>query len=202
MDKYLAMIPKNILAFLAITGGIAFIIFSQPPNSICDSQLEVINKSQRNFLYQDPKMKGVTTSAYERLRDYCKNANNPGGCYELFQGLKNMIHDLETFTSECVGAVGGVTEYKRALWQSADMMVRLAWGEAPPAAYTTKLGWLDTADISLFCKLKARVVIFYGQPEWEQFREKMMGELPGAKDLPRNQVWELSLFSVPCERYP
>lgn len=196
------MIPKNLLAFLAIVGGIAFIILSQPPHSLCDSQLEVINSSQRKFLFKDPKSKQILTTKYEILRDHCKMTNNPGGCYELFQELKNMLHDLATLTKECSSAVSDIKEYKRALWEPIEIMVRLGWGEAPPASYTAKFGWLDPADLSLFCRMKDRITTFYGDSGWENFREKMMRELPGAKDLPRNQVWDLSIFSENCARYP
>jgi hypothetical protein len=78
----------------------------------------------------------------------------------------------------------------------------LAWGETPPTAYHAKFGWLDTADVSLYCGLKTRIIAFYGDPAWSAFREKMMKELPGAKDLARNQVWDMSLFSENCSRYP
>lgn len=129
--------------------------------------------------------------------------NNPGGCYELFSLMKSFLQDLSTVTQECGSAVGGVKEFNRALWETADLMVRLAWGDAPPSAYHAKFAWLDTADIALYCKLKNRIQIIYGEQAWNSFREKLMTkELPGAKDVPRNQVWDMSIFSENCARYP
>jgi hypothetical protein len=83
-----------------------------------------------------------------------------------------------------------------------ELLLRVAWGTKPPDAYHAKFGWLDTADISLFCKLKTRIISFYGEPAWNAYREKMMKELPGAKDIARETVWDLSLFSENCSRYP
>jgi len=202
MDKLLATVPKNMLAFLAIVGFILLIALVQPPASVCDSQLEIIQHSQRHFLFPDPKSKLVKTTKFEKLRDQCKITNSPGGCYELFQKMKTFLHDLGTMGGECASAVGDVSEYKRAMIETADLMVRLAWGDAPPSAYHAKFGWLDTADISLYCTLKARLISTYGDEFWNGFREKMMKDLPGAQTLPRNQIWDMSIFSENCARYP
>ena len=190
------------LAFLAIVAGTAFIILSRPPHSVCDSQMEVINTAEASFLFKDPKTKLNPATTYERLRDQCKTGNSPGGCYEFFQELKTLMHDLGTLTAECSSYVAGVTEYKRAMWESISIIVRLAWGEHPPASYASKWGWLDTADISLFCALQARITEFYGKDAWDGFREQTMRDFPGSKDLPRNQIWDLSIFSENCARFP
>ncbi|MGE0528558.1 MAG: hypothetical protein AB7G93_17450 [Bdellovibrionales bacterium] len=202
MDNLLALVPKNLIAIFAIGAGILLIVFLQPPHTVCDSQLEILKESQKKFLFKDPKSKTQKTTPYQHLMDTCKLTNNPGGCYELFQELKVLTQDLEILSANCARAVGDLSEFRRALWDPAELLVRLAWGEKPPTAYHAKFGWLDTADISLFCKLKARIHATYGQDAWESFRERMMRDLPGAKDLPRNQVWEMSLLSENCQRYP
>ena len=226
MDKFLSLFPKNVLAFLLIAGGILFIVLSQPPHSVCDSQMAVVDKNQARFLFRDPKMKKVNPAEvkkaielcheskdpdscydiyltrYERLTEFCKATNTPGGCYELFTELKRLVRDLATLSSECSTAIGGTSEYKTALMGSVELMVRLGWGENPPSSYSAKLGWLEASDLSLFCRLHERITALYGESTWESFREKMMLALPGAKDLARNQVWDLSLFSENCARYP
>ncbi len=203
MDNFLSLIPKSLLAFLAIAGGILLIVFVfSPPHTVCDSQLEIFANAEKRFLYKDPKHPQIVTTKFERLRDNCKITNNPGGCYELFQDVRNMVGDVSTMPSECSAFIGAVPQVKRAIWDSVDLLVRLAWGEAPPSSYHAKFGWLDVADISLFCLLKTKIYALYGEEEWTQFREKKMRELPGAADLPRNQVWDMSLFSENCARYP
>lgn len=202
MDAILRIIPKNLIAFVAIVGGILFIVLSQPPHTICDSQLEVIQKAQQRFLYKDPKSKKIKTTKYETLYEHCKVTNNPGGCYELFQEMKTLLYDLSTLSSECAVPLGAVAEHKKAIWEVEELLIKLAWGETPPTAYHAKFGWLEIADVSLYCSLKAKIVAFYGEPAWNSFRERMMKDLPGAKDLPRNQVWDMSLFSENCARYP
>src|SRR5262249_7811152 len=157
---------------------------------------------QQKFLFKNPKSKQVTITKYETLRDNCKKTNNPGGCLEFFQELKVLLNDLNAFPTECGGVASDQKEYSRALWEPVEILVRLAWGEQPPASYSAKFGWLENPDVGLFCQLSQRINTFYGEDAWVRFRERVMHELPGAKDLPRNQVWELSLFSENCARYP
>ena len=52
MNRFIA---RNVIAFLAIAGGMAYIIMNEPPHTVCDSQLEVFKKSQQTFLFKDPK---------------------------------------------------------------------------------------------------------------------------------------------------
>jgi hypothetical protein len=202
LDRYLALIPKTTLAFLAIVGGILFIVFSDPPRTVCDAQIEVFKNAQKRFLYKDPKSKQIQTTKYEKLIDHCRMTNTGGGCYELFQEVKIFLHDLGAVPTKCNSAIGGVSEVHKVLWDVTDLMVRIAWGDKPPEGYYAKFKWLDTADISLFCSLKSEVINVYGDAQWTAFREKMMTDLPGAKDLPRTQVWEMSIFSENCARYP
>lgn len=203
LNQLLSSFSKNTLAFLAISGGILFIVLSQPPHSICDSQLTVIRDSQKHFLYKDPpKSKVIKTTKYETQRDRCRSTNSPGGCYELFHNTKILLEDLNSLTNECGTPAAGIPEVKRALWETVELLTELAWGEKPPVSYNAKYGWLDTADVTLFCKLKTRVVFVFGENSWVSFRERMMQELPGAKTLTRNQVWDMSLFSENCARYP
>jgi len=195
-------LSKGMIAFLAIAGGILFIILNEPPHSVCDSQVEVFRKSQERFLFLNKKAKAIKTTRYEELRDLCKNSNNPGGCYEYFQEMRTLLADLANFTGECASTSGKIREVKRALWETSELMVRAAWGDSPPAMYSAKFAWLDVADMSFYCKLKARIELTYGADAWAQFREGLFAKLPGVKGLNRSQIWELSLFSENCSRYP
>ena len=202
MPNWLANYSKNTIAFLVLSAGLLILIVAQPPHTLCDSQIDQIKISQKHFLYADPKSKLVKTTPYQFLRDRCKNTNDPGGCYELFQNMKKLLEDLNTFTTDCASVPGTIPEVKAALWETTELMVRLAWGEKPPSSFNAKLGWLDTADMSLFCRLKARVQTVFGEPAWDKLREKLITDLPGTKELTRTQTWELILFSENCSRYP
>jgi hypothetical protein len=205
MDKFLAGIPKNILAVGAVALGIAFFLINDPPRTVCDSQIEAFKTAQADFLYKEknfPKAKKLTTRRYQYMHDLCRDSNNPGGCYEYFSLVRNLLRDLEAFPEECSTTPRKISEVDFVLKKTMEMMVRIAWGEQPPTAYHAKFNWLDTADIALYCKIKSYFIRIYGNPSWDAFQNKLMLDLPGAKDLPRNQIWDMSLFSENCARYP
>ena len=203
MADFFRALPKNILAFLSIAGGIVLILVIHPPYTVCESQIEVVKKAQQSFLYREkPNSEVLKTTKYQYLRDRCKASNDPGGCYELFRGVNVLLEDMNALSQACGPAAGSTNEIHRALWETVELLLRLAWGEKPPDLRTAKFGWLDVADVTLFCKLKTRISSVYGDEQWVAFREKMMTELPGAKALTRNQIWDLSLFSENCARYP
>jgi hypothetical protein len=210
MGHFFAMLPKTLLAFCAIAAGTIFIIMAQPPHSLCDSQIEVINKGQQKFLFEDEKSKrllagkkeGNLTTKYERLRDQCDLTNDSGGCYEYFQEMRAFLRDLNSLTTECAPVVGEIGTYRKALVESLEKIVRIAWGPAPPTSYNVKFSWLDSSDINLFCRMKDRYLSFYGDEAWEAFRTRISQQLPGAKDLTPTQIWDLSIFSESCARHP
>lgn len=164
--------------------------------------MEVFRKAQGKFLYLNPKRKMIKTTRYKELREHCKMTNNPGGCYELFQELKAMTRDMGAVPSDCAPKLSQEAQVRDALWQSVELMVRLGWGEQPPTTYFQKFGWLDRADMSLFCALKGQAIDLYGESSWTNFRERMFKELPGASQISRSQAWDMSILSENCARYP
>lgn len=207
MDKWLAAIPKPLLATLAIVGGILFIVFSDPPKTLCDTQLEVLRKSQEGFLTPDKNSKIQTTPGFQKFITQCKIANSPGGCYEFFMKMKVLLEDLKDVPDECMpevssGDVLNSDAVQPAIFQTLTLMMQLAWGEKPPETYHEKFGWLDTADMTLFCDLKRTAQKTYGREAWEPFQERMFRELPGAADLSRKAAWDAMLLSMNCNRYP
>lgn len=201
LDRFLANLPKNILATLIVGGGIFFIILVDPPHTICDAQLDTFKEAQLGFVYLDPQNKSVQTTDYELLTKQCRVSNSPGGCYELFARLKALISDIESIPKECTSKAAGEGKVRKLLWEALDLMAKLAWGEKPPQSYYEKFGWLEPPDLLLYCDLRRTVVRLYGKPAWEQFREGLFKTLPGATGLQRTQVWEHMLLSINCDQY-
>ncbi|MCC7403065.1 MAG: hypothetical protein IT288_01590 [Bdellovibrionales bacterium] len=201
MDRFLASLPKNILATLAIGGGIFLIILLNPPHTVCDAQMTIFKEAQKGFVFLDPKSKSIETSDYELLTKQCRVSNSPGGCYELFARLKILIRDIEAVPTECRPKVGSENKVRKALWESLDLISRLAWGTKPPQSYYEKFGWLEPPDLLLFCDLKRTVLAVYGNSQWEQFREGLFKDLPGVKEIQRTVAWEHMLLSINCDKY-
>lgn len=202
MNQLLASLPKGLIALIAVVLGIAFILFSDPPRTLCDAQVETFKEQQKGFLYLNPQQKSINTTGYVRHRDECKVTNAPGGCYEYFRRLSLLMRSLRTVSSECQKSVSGLREVREALWESLELMTQLAWGTEPPATYHEKFGWLDQADVALFCRMREWATQAYGEGRWTQFREKMLKELPGTSGISREQAWGVMILSENCLRYP
>jgi len=200
MNQFLARIPKAILAFSAIAIGTALIILKDPPRTVCDAQKDIFIKQMTPLLLPDPKSTKAQ-SQFELLVEQCKYTNGPGGCYELFMQFREMLSSLSGVSNECQRQVGNLSLVRKSLWEAIDLLVRLAWGQTPPKGYYQRLGWLDYADMNLFCQLKQKVQYLYGKAAWQSFQEKMFRDLPGAKNRPRDKVWGSMILSVNCSSY-
>ena len=68
---------------------------------------------------------------------------------------------MNALSQGCGPAAGSTPEIHKALWDAVELLLRLAWGEKPPEMRNAIFGWLDVADLTLFCKLKTRISSIY-----------------------------------------
>lgn len=200
LNRIFEVLPKPVVIVLAIVGVILLLLLSDPPHSVCDSQLNVFRQSQQKFLFLNEDKPVLKTTKYNQLVKQCKATNDPGGCYELFQEMRKMLKDLEVLPSQCLGQAGEIEEVEKALHDASELLARLAWGAKAPETYNQKYGWLDRSDIELFCRLKYFVIATYDNDEWEEIKKKVFSELPGIKEKSREDGYDLSLFSERCQR--
>jgi hypothetical protein len=201
LDNLLRSLPKGVLAFIAIIVGSILILFNDPPRTVCDVQLDLFKSSEQNFLFESEKNNVKRPADITGLMQTCRNANAPGGCTELFSGFKRLTEDLRNIPSSCAETAGQVSEIKKWAWEGLRLYVEIAWGEKPPENFGSKMSWLNSADMAVFCDLKMRVIEIYGQDKFLEFQEALMKELPQANTLSREQVWELSILSSRCEAF-
>ena len=205
MEAFLSRIPKSLLMVFLLVGGVLLIVVSDPPHNICMAQLESFKEDVGEYLFVNPawrrEKKEVFQSGFRKDIQYCRNSNSTGGCYEFFFNFKNMLRHLNTVSSECQASVGQLKEVREALWEILNLMVRIGWGGQPPKGIYDKYGWMDLSDMNLFCRIRYLSQELYPEKDWIEFRKQIMGELPGAESLNRQQIWELSLLSEDCTRF-
>ena len=201
MDRWLAQIPKFWLIVGSLTIGILFIVWSDPPKGVCDAQMDVFKKSQKDFLYLDPKNEFIKTTGFVREYERCQSTNSPGGCYELFNKTRKLLADVDAVPKECIDKVKGESVIGQTIMKAFDLFVQIAWGGKPPQLYHEKFKWLDNSDMALFCRLKYNYEKILGVDALAQKRESYFEQLPGAKELPRQKAWESMILSENCSRY-
>lgn len=202
IHNILMVVPKWLVALVIMVAALLFIRQADPPKTICDAQIELFRESQKNFLYPPPGDRVIKKQAQiKTLFDECGNDNSPGGCFELFQGLKKMSFDLQNVPEQCAEAIGDEPEVKRWLLKSLKLMVQMAWGARAPASYLQKNGWYDASELTLFCGLRRHMIRIYGNEEYASWQEANLASMPGAEKLDRSQNWQRNILSTPCELY-
>ena len=199
LDNFLASLPKNVLATVAILIGIGLILLLKPPHSKCDTQKELFRENvQKYFFIEYKKRELIKKNRFTSTLNECRFDGKPGSCFDFFDLLRKLNRELVTVSDQCMSEIVGAVEIKSALWDGAEVMTRLAWGEKPPDSYAERQGWLSEADIALFCGVKRQLIRAFGSERWRKFRESQFKKLPGADQLSRNEVWARILFSVKC----
>jgi hypothetical protein len=202
LDRFLASLPKMVVALGAILIGFALMVMYDPPRTICDAQMELFRESQKSFLYTKASDGPISKqSRIHELHDLCMGDNSPGGCFEYFEGLKKLAADLNNIPNECAEKAGAEAEIETWLWKSLKIMALIAWGERAPASYTDKLAWFDSSEVVLFCELKKSASRIYGVERLDKWREELFTGLPEAEQLNREQLWQKSILSTSCDAY-
>jgi len=199
LDQILNSMPKTVLAILAIIIGFFVIVQSDPPRTVCGSQLELFQQQQKEFLY------GGTQNSKQPLANkyysVCKESNSPGGCFEFFLRLKKLNQDLESVPSQCSEEFAQEDTLKSWIMKSMKLMTDISWGDRGPASVTRKNAWFDASDLSMFCDLKKHATRIYGVEVLDQWRESTLSSLPEAEKLDHESLYQKSLISTPCEAY-
>ncbi len=204
MNNILKSLSRGTLAFICIALGILVIVYMDPPHTLCNSEKTQLLESQNKFLEPDPALKKAfkkAKSPHNRLYTSCKESENSGGCLEYFLHVKKFVSDFEVTSLECRKNIFRDKKVKNVFSQSLKLMLNLAWGKAPPTEYQKKYSWFDQADIYLFCKIKDLTQKSSSESAWENQREALLQQLPGAENLSRDQLWKSSLLSTSCKSF-
>ena len=119
----------------------------------------------------------------------------------MFSKMRTFISDFKLIASDCYKPFSLIPEVKGVLLSVYGLMIRLAWGSAPPKHYD-KLGWFSEVDISLFCLIKKQIVILYGKETLLAQEQRVFKKLPGAKTMSLSAIQETAIVSENCSLYP
>ncbi len=204
MDSFsqkLMALPRAVLVTLVLAIGIVFIVLSDPPKNVCDAQVDAFTKSTAKWLAIDSKDRFQTRTKIEQWMSTCQTTGDTGGCFPLFEGVRQVLRVKNSVSPQCFGKLGEQSAFSKMIWQTLDLMGRLAWGAKPPLSSAVKTGFLDASDISLFCALQEAATDIYGRNQYQAFLQPYFADLPGASSLSRQDAWDKMIFSVNCQAY-
>ncbi len=179
---------ETLKVIIGLLLGIAVIMFAMPPHSVCDSKKDAYTEEITPLGKQ-----------FAKLLSKCKEHTEPGGCVQLFELIRKLEDSLAQVGVQCRPALS--KDKLTLMWISSSMEIfaRAAWGSKAPANRNARYGWLDLAQVGRFCKLKASMIEISGDDAWSGFVNQILGDLPGAADLGRDESWARSLLSDPCK---
>lgn len=199
---FIESVPKAITAVVVLILGFAFIIYNDPPKTVCDSQLDLFKQNQKEFLYSRPGLNETSLGPlFPELYELCKADNSPGGCFEYFVRLKKFTQDLESVPLHCSQTVEKERILRTVMLSSMKLMTQITWGDRGPASQNRRNGWMDTSDLTLFCDLKKQAIRIYGKESIDEWQTKTLNGLPEVSKLDAEQALQRSLLSTPCGTY-
>ena len=201
LNQLLVSVPKAIIAITLIAVGIILIVANDPPHTFCRTQIDNFKATQSGVLYKNSNIKTRTEPLLRILINTCKEYSAPGSCYGLFLRMKVFIQDFKLVSVDCRQEFSTLSKVRKILFEVYSLMIRLAWGDAPPKHYD-KLAWLSDVDMSLFCLLKENILFFYGKEALLRVEQKVFKILPGAENMDEDSIREMALVSENCSRYP
>ena len=199
MLEWLLSLPRKLFVTLVLAGAVLFIVLQDPPHTVCRTEINNFKFAQSGILYKDDRDRQLKTPPLmEVLIKDCKKYNNPGSCYTLFAKVKHFLKDFRKISPECYKYALALARIKKTLLEIYDLLIRIAWGDAPPTQYHNKLSWLGVADVQFFCTLKAHIIDLYGKEQLRLKELSVLKKLPGAANLSENSIRELSIVSEKC----
>lgn len=220
MNSLLDQIPKPLIVAGAFILGIAFLYFSNPPYTKCQTQIEILSKNLEGEIFSKQGKRLLFSPMLNRYMELCKLGNSPGGCFEMMAASRKFMREVRNFDQECYTDLSSVSEVKRAISAVMTLMVQVAWGESPPPGPEKRFRWFEAADLAVFCELRESYRNIYGEEEYENYQKQVYSTLPGEeplfqegkcvncefrkgalKVLPPTELWKRSLFSTPCNAY-
>ena len=194
-------LPHLLIGFIAIIITLIVLYQTKPPKTLCDIQMEAIQKSLIKGFYIDER-EGLFRKSVKDAFTLCLNSNSSGGCYDMFKRLHFFEKQIRTLPEECGSAEVSIS-LKKALEKGLRLFVKIGWGGSPPKNKYNKRAWLDDIEIGLYCRLKRQYQRLYGKNTWNAFAWAVITTLPKIETLKENkrEIWDRTLFSQNCKNY-
>ncbi len=212
-------LPRWLIVVVVLGLAVLGIYYGKPPHHVCESQVDSFREAQAGQLYPRVVKQIPIQASIFRAIDSCKRSNGPGGCYDFFQILRSLIRDSKASSAECATYFGEEEIVRKTVSFALEFMVLSAWGEKTPEKGAARFGWLQSGDLLLFCELKDLFTQMYGEEEYEKLRVSIVSRLPAeakvykdgecincssrtaaATQMPLDEIWVRSLFSIRCEK--
>ena len=191
-------IPKFLLVVLLLFSGVLLVILYDPPQSVCDLQMEVYKENNQAFLFPSKKSEKSMSHFQSSIKD-CQKNNTPGGCYTLFSYVYRLIRSFRSVDSECHTKLTQLKEVQEAMFETYKLFIAISWGEGPTDDLSNPLAWLSLNDVKTFCQVQNKINHYYGVETLSLLENQVLQGLESAQNM--NILKKFSVLSENCLRY-
>lgn len=187
------------IAGIAISIGVTFLILSDPPKTICDVQEEVYRDTNKSFLFKDSDDTLNRTSLVKKHLKECTNSNTPGGCYSLFQDTRRLIQSFQVINSDCYTSISAIKEVKESLEEIYALFIAISLELDFTDESSKPLRWLTLNDVNLFCRVERNIISLYGSERVDYLEQKTYRRMD--LSIPFDRFRKFSILSENCQKY-
>jgi hypothetical protein len=211
MDQFFASIPKFVVGPLVVILVIVYLVYDDPPKTVCDLQIEIFQKENEKYIYGHTKKNVRFSPQYQKELSLCQQQNSPGACFDWMQGIQRTVHSSRNIPDECsaekmsflrklkqyTGASDILSPFKQWLTVSLYTFSQISWNEGVVVRQGL-YGWLDNEDILRYCQVKNEYIRLFGKEAYTQLQNSLHAQLIKLKKKPAKEVWERTILSYRC----
>lgn len=183
MGSFLSRFPKLLIAVVAISLSAAFIIYQNPPHTVCEIQMDDFKTSMQGIIVPKVIQGKSAPPVFNSARDACRYGNSMGACADYIQLTMRIAREVRKLNSECLPVFAELKNFRAIFEQFLGVLVFSAWGSKAPEENAERFGWLNEAHLAVFCRIKDLFVELYGKPALDTLTNDVMKGLPGTSEV-------------------
>lgn len=211
-------LDSKFLPFVVIIVVTALFFLSDPPHSICSTQIESYKKSLKGKIYAYKDQKNIVPPKIKRAVDDCRQGKSSGSCIDYFDLINTMMINQNQVEGQCLQELFSEKDVQDTLKKFFTIASLLAWGDEVPKE--SKTNWFSDSNTLVFCKVKKAFEEQLSKEDYEALVGSILASFPFEKlsfdysetseeyqknkailKMDKAEVFNKSILSLRCERY-
>ncbi|MCB0368318.1 MAG: hypothetical protein KDD45_02490 [Bdellovibrionales bacterium] len=217
MPKWINLNSKY-LPFVIIFLGSLFFFWSDPPHSICSTEILSYKRSLKGAVYAYQDKKNIIPATITSAMATCRSGKSSGSCISYFDIINSMIINTNQVETSCLPELYADPNVMKYLKNFFLISSALAWGDEVPKESQTN--WFSESNLLVFCKVKKSLKEYLPEEEYEGLVNTALSSFPykilsfeykedsveyqnnkAILKMNKQDVYNKSILSLRCERY-
>lgn len=170
---------KPLVIFVVLVAGVLFIVLSDPPKSLCDTQIESFRDHEVGNIFPGKGKRLARSPRFNQSYDRCMATNNSGGCSEFFMSVEKFLNNTNVIGADCLVSFSEAEDVKKVFTEGYRLMNQLAWRSRTESTIggDPRVGWLTYSFLNTYCHLRDRYQLFYSDEGVDSLNEIVIADL-------------------------